>query len=290
MNPTDHFLFPADLPVWTAPAKLNLFLHITGRRADGYHELQTIFQLLDYGDRIAVEITDDVQIKRATPLPGVPEENDLMVRAANALQARCRPDKGCRIYIDKRLPVGGGIGGGSSDAATVFLVLNQLWNCGLSIDQLAELGSELGADVPVFIRGNTAWGEGIGELLTPLDLPERWYVVLRPAVEISTPALFSSAQLTRDSSRIKIRDFLASGGQNVFEPLVRKAYPEVEKVIATMAEYTCFRLTGTGSCVFAAFETAAQAQEVLNAAPEGLEGFVAKGVSASPLVHELQSI
>lgn len=280
---------PADLPVWSAPAKLNLFLHITGRREDGYHELQTIFQLLDYGDRIAVEVTDDPRIDRPTELAGVPAESDLMVRAAQALQKHCEVNKGCRIYIDKRLPMGGGVGGGSSDAATMLCALNRLWDCGLNVDALAGLGAQLGADVPVFVRGQTAWGEGVGEQLTPIDLPERWYVVLRPDVQISTPALFSSPELTRDCSRIKIRDFLASGGTNVFEPLVRKAYPEVEAAITEMAEFARFRLTGTGSCVFAEFSSAAQAKQVFDAAPEGLEGFVAEGVSRSLLVTEMES-
>lgn len=280
---------PAGLPIWTAPAKLNLFLHITGRRADGYHELQTLFQLLDFGDRIAIEITDDSRIERPQELPGVPEAADLMVRAARQLQAHCGVSKGCRIYIDKRLPMGGGIGGGSSDAATVFMVLNRLWGCDLNLQELAELGKQLGADVPVFIHGRTAWGEGIGEQLTPVVLPERWYVVLRPDVHISTPALFLSEQLTRDCSRIKIRDFLASGGQNVFEPLVRKGYPEVETAITAMAESGSFKLTGTGSCIFAEFDSVTLAQEVLAAAPKGLEGFVAKGVSTSPLLHELET-
>ncbi len=280
-------VFPPGLPVFTAPAKLNLFLHITGRRADGYHELQTLFQLLDFGDRLAFEVTADSGIHRVTGLPGVEVSEDLVVRAAHLLQAACHCREGCRIYIDKRLPLGGGLGGGSSDAATALRVLNHQWQCGLGVDELAELGRQLGADVPVFVRGYSAWGEGIGEELEPVELASRYFAVLRPEVAVSTARLFSSSQLTRDLQRITIRDFLATGGENVFEPVARSLYPEIDKAMNWLDNFARSRLTGTGSCVFAEFETRNTAQAVIDALPAGLVGFVAKGVNRSPLLSEM---
>ncbi len=281
---------PAGLTRWPAPAKLNLFLHITRRRADGYHELQTIFQLLDHGDELAFEVTESQQIVRVSDIPGVPAEQDLIVRAARLLQAETGYRGGARLYINKRLPMGGGLGGGSSDAATTLVVLNQLWGCGVTAPALAELGRRLGADIPVFVRGNTAWGEGIGEILTPIELETPWFVVLQPAVEIATAALFSSAELTRDCVKITIRDFLASGGANVFEPLVREQYPEVDKAMKWLDKFSPSRLTGTGSCIFARVAGKDQADRILAQLPSGVTGFAAQGVNASPLWERLTTV
>ncbi|HFD87198.1 MAG TPA: 4-(cytidine 5'-diphospho)-2-C-methyl-D-erythritol kinase [Gammaproteobacteria bacterium] len=275
------------MDIWPAPAKLNLFLHITGRRSDGYHELQTIFQILDYGDELAFEVTETPTIARVTDIPGVPAEHDLIVRAAALLQAETGVGQGVRFYIDKRLPMGGGLGGGSSDAATTLVALNHLWGCDLSVDQLARLGCALGADVPVFVRGHTAWGEGIGELLAPVELKPAWYVVIRPDAEIATPALFSSPELTRDCVKITIRDFLASGGENVFEELVREQYPEVDKAMKWLDNFSTSRLTGTGSCIFAEVAGRDQADRILAQLPPELTGFAARGVNRSPLLNRL---
>ncbi len=278
---------PDGLRRWPAPAKLNLFLHITGRRDDGYHELQTLFQLLDHGDELAFDVTDDPVVERITDVPGVPAASDLIVGAARLLRDEAGVSRGVRIHIDKRLPMGGGLGGGSSDAATTLVALNALWGCGLSRDDLARLGQRLGADVPVFVHGHTAWAEGIGERLEPVSLPSRWFVVLRPDVHIATPALFASPELTRDCAPITIRDFLASGGDNVFEPLVRKRYPEVDKAMKWLDKFAPSRLTGTGSCIFAAVADEAQAARILAQLPAGLRGFAARGVTRSPLLQSL---
>ena len=278
-------LLPASLETWAAPAKLNLFLHITGRRDDGYHELQTIFQLLDVGDVLAFDVTDVPDIERVTAVSGVAAEDDLVVKAARLLQKKTSCRRGVKIHIDKQLPMGGGLGGGSSDAATTLVALNRLWGCGLAVDELAVLGKSLGADVPVFVRGETAWAEGIGEKLTAIELAPQWFVVLRPAVEIATAALFASPELTRDCPRIKIRDFLASGGENVFEPLVRKQYPEVDKAMKWLDKFSPSRLTGTGSCIFAAVADKAEAARILAQLPAGLTGFAAQGVNRSPLLQ-----
>lgn len=280
-------VLPAGLKTWPAPAKLNLFLHITGRRSDGYHELQTIFQILDYGDELAFEVTESPVITRVTDIPGVPADDDLIVRAASLLRAEAGVEQGARLHIDKRLPMGGGLGGGSSDAATTLVALNHLWGCHLPVDQLARLGCSLGADVPVFLRGYTAWGEGIGELLTPVELEPTWYVVIRPDAEIATPALFSSPQLTRDCVKITIRDFLASGGENVFENLVRKQYTEVDNAMKWLDNFSASRLTGTGSCIFAQVAGRDQADRILAQLPPELSGFAASGVNRSPLLERL---
>ncbi len=274
---------------WPAPAKLNLFLHITGRRPDGYHELQTLFQLLDYGDRIAFEITpNSSQITRVTNLPGVLSEDDLVVKAARLLQQASGSQQGVAIYLDKKLPMGSGLGGGSSDAATVLVVLNKLWDCGYQTLELAQLGASLGADVPVFIEGNTAWGEGIGERLQPLDMEEQWYLVVKPPIEVSTKELFSSSQLTRDCHPITIADFQVKTTVNVFEPLVKSSYPEVKKALQWLQQYAPARMTGTGACIFAAFKSEQQATAVLEMIPDNITGFVARGVDKSPLMNLLE--
>jgi len=291
-----------------APAKLNLFLHITGRRGDGYHLLQTVFQLLDYGDEITLALRDDKHIKRIKGLESVAEDDDLMVRAAKLLQKQChdKPSSqalGVDISINKVLPMGGGIGGGSSDAATVLLGLNQLWGCQLSVDELAQLGLQLGADVPVFVRGYSAWAEGIGEQLKPIDLPEKWFVVIHPGVSVSTAEIFLDKGLTRDCEAIKIARFLQADGfektTNVFESVVRKKYPQVataldglSKASNKVAGASTARLTGSGSCLFASFQSEKDAQSVLgslavSSPDQNWQGFIAKGVNQSPVLSLL---
>ena len=275
----------APLPLrWPAPAKLNLFLHITGRRADGYHELQTLFQFVDYGDELRFDIRADGEVRRLGQIAGVAAEDDLTVRAARLLQAETGCAHGVDIDIDKRLPMGGGLGGGSSDAATTLVALNRLWGLGLSEDRLALLGLRLGADVPVFVRGRAAWAEGVGERLRPVDLPEPWYLILQPHAHVATADLFADPQLTRDQQPIKIRDFLAGAGQNVFEPLVRAAYPDVNAALAWLNARAAGRMTGTGACVFAAFENEAQAREVAAQAAGRWPAIVARGCNRSPLL------
>lgn len=269
---------------WPAPAKLNLFLHIVGLRADGYHLLQTVFQFIDYGDALYFDVNDSGQVKRATDLPGVPEDEDLVVRAARSLQqAAGVTTKGVDIRIDKHLPMGGGLGGGSSDAATVLVALNELWETGLSENELAELGLALGADVPVFVRGTAAWAEGVGEKITPVTLHEPWFVVICPPVKIDTKEIFSASELTRDKQIIKIRDFPEAPTENVCQPVVEKRYPEVAEVIVWLSQHGAARMTGTGACVFAAFNNEEQATAVAAQAPQHWRTIVAKGLNTSPL-------
>jgi 4-diphosphocytidyl-2-C-methyl-D-erythritol kinase len=272
---------------WPAPAKLNLFLHITGRRADGYHLLQTVFQFLDYGDELDIRPRADGQIRRLSKLEGVSEQDDLVVRAARLLQEETGTSQGADIEVLKRLPMGGGLGGGSSDAATTLVALNALWQAGLSQSGLAALGLSLGADVPIFIHGHAAWAEGIGELIEPVDLEEPWFVVLKPPVSVPTGPIFRATELTRDCPPIKICDFLSGGGSNVFEPVVRGRYPEVGQVIDWLSEFSPARMTGSGSCVFAAFPDRASAAKVFQQAPEEWQGFIARGRNRSPLLDRL---
>lgn len=274
---------------WPAPAKLNLFLHVVGRRPNGYHELQTLFQLLDVGDSLRFRLRDDGRIERRSPLAGVPAEQDLCVRAASLLQQVSGTRLGVDIELCKRLPMGGGLGGGSSDAATVLVALNQLWNAGLDEERLAELGLALGADVPVFVRGRSAWAEGVGERLEPVKLPELWYVVLHPGCEVSTAAVFSAPELTRNTPRIRMSAFRAGQARNDCEPVVRAQHPEVGRALDWLAGFGQARLTGTGACVFAAFDDEAAARKVLAHVPLPWQGFVARGVNESPLRSRLQS-
>ncbi len=290
-----------------APAKLNLFLHITSKRDDGYHELQTVFQLLDYSDEIQLSRNKSGKITRSensdAELLNIPFDSDLCVRAAKLIQTQLKQqtpsDFGVEISIKKNLPIGGGIGGGSSDAATVLLGLNTLWGCNLEIDQLADLGKQLGADVPVFVRGYSAWAEGIGERLTPLNLEEKWFVVIHPNIFASTADIFADQGLTRDCDTLKIArflegnrfDFLSSDFRNVFEPIVIKKYPEIANAIAWLSAYSPARLTGTGSCIFASFDSKKETTKVLNALSKSSHdwlGFEAKGVNQSPLFEALQ--
>ncbi len=275
---TDERSFPA-------PAKLNLFLHVTGRRPDGYHDLQTLFQLIDLCDSVAVSVREDGAIERLAGPTGVPAEADLTVRAARALQQATGVRLGAALRIAKRIPMGGGLGGGSSDAATVLVALNELWGCGLSRQQLADIGLGLGSDVPVFVHGVSGWAEGRGERLTPVELPERWYVVIHPGVSVPTAGIFQAPELTRNSPLITIRAFFESGGRNDCEPVVRTRYPEVGEALDWLARFAPARLTGTGSCIFAACATAADAERIAARVPDRWRSFVARGLNVSPL-HE----
>jgi 4-diphosphocytidyl-2-C-methyl-D-erythritol kinase len=278
---------------WPAPAKLNLFLHVTGRRPDGYHELQTLFQLIDLCDTLSIRVTDDGRIERPAGPAGVHPDSDLTVRAARALQAATGCSAGATLRITKRIPMGGGLGGGSSDAATVLLALNHLWRCGLSIDALAGLGLPLGADVPVFIRGFSAWAEGVGERLDAVELPARWYVVIHPGVAVPTRDVFQSPELTRNSPVITIRAFFelagGSGTRNDCEPVVRARYPEVADALSWLGNFAPARLTGTGSCIFASFATAIEAERVAARAPDRWRAFVARGLNVSPMQGRLRT-
>ena len=274
-----------DPAAWPAPAKLNLMLRIVGRRPDGYHLLQTVFQFLDRGDWLWFDLRDDGLIERASEVPGVPAAADLTVRAARLLQQTTGVRRGATIRIAKRLPLGGGLGGGSSDAATTLVALNHLWRTGLTLAELAELGLTLGADVPVFVHGQAAWAEGVGERLTPVDLAEPWFVVLVPACQVATGAVFNDPDLTRNSPPITITDFAAGPGGNDCEAVVYRRYPEVAAAARWLKQYGQARLTGTGACVFAAFPDGPSAERVLVRLPAGWTGFMARGCNRSPL-HE----
>jgi 4-diphosphocytidyl-2-C-methyl-D-erythritol kinase len=266
------------------PAKINLFLNITGRREDGYHELQTLFQLLDYGDTLTLKHRADGQLHLISDINGVNSEDNLVIRAARKLQHLAGDiPAGADINLEKRLPMGGGIGGGSSDAASTLIGLNQLWQLGLSIQTLAAIGLELGADVPVFVRGQTAWAEGIGEKLTPIETPNLWYVVLKPDCHVATVEVFCHEQLTRHDSPIKIATFLEGGTGNSCEPLVRKLYPDIDKALIWLEQFSPAKLTGTGACVFASFKDQITAQAVCAQRPNEFFGFVARGINTSPL-------
>lgn len=265
-----------------APAKLNLMLRVTGRRADGYHLLQTVFRFIDHGDVVRLRVRSDGAIVRLGALPGVAEADDLTVRAATALKAATGTPLGVEIDLEKRLPLGGGIGGGSSDAATVLLALNQLWDLGCSRKRLQELALPLGADVPVFVFGQNALAEGIGEALTPLTLPPAWYLVLVPPVAVPTAAVFRHPELKRDSEKVKIQGFSAIKG-NDLESLVCREYPEVARHLAWLSRFGEAQMTGSGACVFAAFGDEAAALRVLAACPADMRGFVARGLDCHPL-------
>lgn len=274
---------------WPAPAKLNLFLYITGQRADGYHLLQTLFQFLDYGDTLTIEPRQDGELRLLTPVAGVPDEENLIVRAARLLmqaaadRGQLAAGSGADISIDKRLPMGGGLGGGSSNAATVLVALNHLWNCDFSDDELAALGLQLGADVPVFVRGHAAFAEGIGEVLTPVEPEEKWYLVAHPGVSIPTPVIFRDPELPRTTPVRSISTLLKCEFRNDCEVIARKRFREVDAALSWLLEYAPSRLTGTGACVFAEFDTESAARQVQEQAPEWLQSFVARGVNVSPL-------
>lgn len=275
---------------WPAPAKLNLFLHVTGRRADGYHDLQTVFQLIDRCDQIGLTPRSDGHITRPAGLTGVEPEQDLAVRAARTLQRHTGVSAGVDIQVIKHIPAGGGLGGGSSDAATVLMVLNTLWGCGLDLETLSGLGLTLGADVPVFVRGSSAWGEGRGERLSPLELPPRWFLVLHPGVGVSTAEIFQAPELTRNSAVITIRAFSEGQTANVFEPVVSARRPEVAEALAWLRGQRdvhgaplAARMTGTGACIFASFERVEEAERIAARVPDRWSCFVARGLNRSPL-------
>ncbi len=274
---------------WPAPAKLNLFLHVTGRRSDGYHELQTAFQLLDLSDSIDFELRSDGVLERTAGPEDVPPGDDLVLRAARLLRREADPRCGASIALHKRIPMAGGLGGGSSDAATVLVALNLLWQVGLDERELARLGLVLGADVPVFVRGRSAWAEGVGEILTPIELPRRWFAIVRPDAAVNTASVFQAPELTRNSPRVTIYGFLHAGGRNDCEPVVAGRYPEVRRALDWLAGRAGeARLTGTGSCVFASFESRAEAEASLADLPEGWLGLVAEGVDRSPLLDRVE--
>ena len=275
----------ADWTAWPAPAKLNLFLRITGRRDDGYHLLQTVFRLLDWGDTIRLRVRDDGRIVRhGASSAGVAETDDLAVRAAKSLQKSACTPLGADIVVEKRIPAGGGFGGGSSDAATVLLALDLLWRTGLGIDRLASLGLALGADVPVFVHGRNAWAEGVGEVLRPVDLPPRWYVLADPGVHAPTAALFAAPELTRDAAPATMSDFVSGAPLgNAFEPVLRAREAAVEAAFAALSRIGTPRLTGSGSGCFVEFATRESAEQALAALPSGLTAWVAAGAARSPL-------
>ena len=273
-----------------APAKLNLMLRIVGRREDGYHLLQTVFQFIDRCDWITLSPREDGQIHLSNPLPGVPEATDLTVRAAKALQAASGVSQGVTLTLEKNLPMGGGLGGGSSDAATTLVGLNHLWGAGLSLEELKAIGLKLGADVPVFIQGQAAWAEGVGEDLTPLDLDESWYVVIVPDCHVATGAVFGSPHLTRDNPPIKIPDFFEGCRENHCLRVVLDTYPQVADALDALSRHGEARLTGTGACVFAAFADESQARRAADTLKSGWNLFVARGLNQSPLHGHLEGL
>jgi len=271
---------------YPAPGKLNLFLHVIGRRADGYHLLQTAFRFIDYGDELGFAVRGDGVVRRITELAGVPVDTDLCVRAARLLKDRAGSRLGADIELVKRLPMGGGLGGGSSDAATTLVVLNRLWKTGLTRAQLQELALQLGADVPVFVFGRNAFAEGVGERLAELQLPPAWYLILVPETAVSTAEIFSVPELTRNTNAITIAAFSVGQGRNDLEPVVCRRYPQVARHLEWLRQYGDARMTGSGACVFCGFETEAQAQQVLSELPADMQGFVARGLDRHPLWSE----
>ena len=271
---------------YPAPAKINLFLHVVGRRTDGYHLLQTVFRFLDFSDELRFTLQENGTVKLHTPTPGVPDESNLCVRAAKLLQQESNTSFGVDISLEKHIPMGGGLGGGSSDAATTLLALNRLWELGWTRARLMELGLRLGADVPVFIFGENAFAEGVGEKLTPIKLPSAWYLVLTPPVQVPTAQVFASNELTRNTIPIKIPPFSIAQGHNDLELVVCQAYPEVAKHLQWLRQLnnaTMAAMTGSGACVFAEFASEAQAQEALTQLPVDMRGIVARGLDRHPM-------
>ena len=267
---------------WPAPAKLNLFLHITSRRKDGYHCLQTIFQFIDYNDILHFKLRQDGQLFCKSSLKDLKPEQDLTLKAARLLKQYSNTSLGVDIQVEKKIPLGGGLGGGSSDAATALLALNQMWQLDLSLETLAKLGIKLGADVPVFIYGRAAWAEGVGELLTQIELEEPWYLVIHPGCHVSTAKIFNAKDLTRSSLPITIRDFVAGKSINVCEAVVGKYYPQVAEAIDWLSKFSPARMTGTGACLFAKFENYSEADLVIKQLPDKWQGFIAQGINISP--------
>ncbi|GHU28926.1 4-diphosphocytidyl-2-C-methyl-D-erythritol kinase [Betaproteobacteria bacterium] len=280
MNNQDHWTWDS---VYPAPAKLNLFLHVVGRRADGYHLLQTVFRFLGYGDRLRFSPGTDSQVTLLRPLPGVPPESDLSVRAARCLQEETGCREGVRIAIEKRLPMGGGLGGGSSDAATVLLALNHLWQTGVPRRRLQEIGLSLGADVPVFVFGENAFAEGVGEALRPVAALPAWYVVLEPPVQAPTALIFKDPRLKRDSTPVPASAWRPGFGGNDLQAVAVRRYPEIARYLDWLARFGDARMTGSGACVFAEFAEEEAAREVLAKLPSDMRGWMAPGLDAHPL-------
>ena len=269
-----------------APAKLNLFLHVTGRRADGYHLLQTAFQLIDRCDTLDFEVRDDGQIIRSNDVPGVPAETDLIVRAARLLQDKTQCQLGANLTLHKILPMGGGLGGGSSDAATTLMALNRLWHTGLSKTELMSLGLQLGADVPFFIFGENAFAEGVGEELQAIQTPERWFVVIEPGVQVPTPAIFSAKELTRDSKIVRIADFSSNAEmfwKNDLQTVACAMFPEVDEAVRWLSQFGNAKMTGSGACVFCAFADESAADKVIAQMPERWTSWKAKALNRHPM-------
>jgi 4-diphosphocytidyl-2-C-methyl-D-erythritol kinase len=276
----------SDILTLLSPAKLNLFLHITGQRGDGYHELQTLFQLLDWGDRLQFKSDNSGEISLHGADLGIPAEQNLIVKAAQALP-RNTSKQGVSIHLEKRIPEGGGLGGGSSNAAATLLAMNYLWNLQLGDKALQKIGAKLGADVPVFVAGHTAWAEGIGEFLTPVELPETWYLVIAPGCHVSTAEIFSNEQLTRNTSPIKMAAFFEGNSRNDCQQLVRNLHKEVDNALNWLDNVGTAKLTGTGACVFASFDDEQAATSALSQLPESMSGFVARGINTSPVLNAL---
>lgn len=273
--------------IWPAPAKINLFLHINRQRADGYHELQTVFRFLDLGDELNFHIIDGASIKHSHPPAGIDADKELCLRAARLLQQTCGIDKGVEITLRKHIPEGGGLGGGSSDAATTLLALNRLWGANLSPHRLAALGLQLGADVPAFLFGKSAWAEGIGENLTEIELDPAWYVVIAPDARVATAEIFALPELTRDSPPITIRAFREGRVSNDLEPVVRKQYPSVDQALKWLSQHGQPRMSGSGACVFLPVSNRAQGEKILSQCPGDCNGFVVQGLDQSPLQQRL---
>ena len=273
-------------PDYLAPAKLNLFLHVVGRRPDGYHLLQSVFVPIDRCDVVRIRVRSDGRIARVNDLPGVPSDEDLAVRAARALQELAGTPMGADIELDKRIPMGGGLGGGSSDAATVLLALDRLWATNVGAEALAGVGAKLGADVPFFLFGRPAWVEGVGERLVAIEVPDRWYAVLVPPVQVPTASIFGAAELTRNTEPLKMEDFSAQPSsllRNDLENVVLSRHPVVREHLDWLRKRGDARMTGSGSCVFAAYESRGEAQRVIDELPAGMNGFVAHGISRHPM-------
>ena len=274
---------------WPAPAKLNLFLHIIGQRPDGYHLLQTVFQFIQLCDFIDFTVLESGLIKRSSNNFGIDEENDLVIRAAQKIKEKTGSKLGVDIKVEKNIPVGGGLGGGSSNAATTLVALNELWQTGLSMQELGEIGLSLGADIPFFINGKTAWAEGVGEKLVSIELDEGFYLVISPGCSVSTKAVFQASDLTRNTPRITIRDFYDGYGKNDCETYVRDHYVDVAEALDWLEGYAPSRLTGTGACLFAKFSEEKEIYEVKSKLPQKWQGFVVKGINKSPLLDRLKN-
>jgi 4-diphosphocytidyl-2-C-methyl-D-erythritol kinase len=277
-------------PDYPAPAKLNLFLHVVGRRGDGYHLLQSVFTLIDLHDRLRFRVRDDAEIRRVNDVAGIAADEDLAVHAARLLQEASGVSQGADIEIDKRIPVGGGLGGGSSDAATTLLALNRLWKTGFDREALAEIGGGLGADVPFFIFGRPAWAEGIGDRLRDIDVPPAWYAILTPPTQVPTHAVYAAPELTRNTEPLKMEDFSAQPQDprfhNDLEPVVTARYPTVRGHLEWLRQHGDARMTGSGSCVFAAFDSREAAQRVIDALPGSMSGLIAQGLTHHPLLEQ----